>query len=235
MSKIALAIRHVHFETLGTFEPVLADAGYALRYFDVGRDDFAECDFDEPDLLVVLGGPIGVYEADIYPFLSSELDLLRTRLSAGRSTLGICLGGQLLAAALGAKVKPTGIKEIGFAPVTLTEAGRESPLRHLAGVPVLHWHGDTFEIPRDARHLASSTLCKNQAFAVGDKILAVQFHPEADTPGNLEPWLIGHAAELSAAKIDPRTIRADAEQFGVELRNAGRRMFAEWLERANPD
>jgi GMP synthase (glutamine-hydrolysing) len=231
MPKSAVAIRHVHFEDLGTFGQELEAAGFDIRYVDVGRDDPGGLDATEPDLLVVLGGPIGVYETEAYPFLVGEIDLIRRRLAAGRPTLGICLGAQLIATALGARVAGTGIKEIGFAPLTLTEAGKRSPLRHLAEVSVLHWHGDAFAIPAGAEHLAATPLCAKQAFAIGRNVLGVQFHPEADAP-RIESWLIGHAAELAAAKIDPAVIRRDAEIYGPALRDAGRAMIREWISGA---
>ena len=227
MTKTAVAVRHVYFETLGTFEQVLADAGYDLSYLDAGQDPLT-IDAAKPDLLVMLGGPIGVYETDVYPVLLDELALIRARLASGKPLIGICLGAQLIAAALGAKVAATGIKEIGFSPLTLTEQGTKSPLRHLDGVQVLHWHGDAFAIPQGAAHLASTPVCATQAFALGSNVLGLQFHPEADTH-DLEPWLIGHAAELAGAKIDPRVIREDARRHGPALAKAARAMFAEWL------
>lgn len=234
MLKSAIAMRHIHFENLGTFEAVLAGAGYKLHYHDIGVDSLSMLDPVQPDLLVVLGGPVGVYDDDAYPFLSWERALLSRRLAAGRPTFGICLGAQQMAAALGAKVAPTGIKEIGFSPLTLTTSGWASPLRHLDGVAVLHWHGDAFEIPDGAENLASTQLCGQQAFALGRNFLGVQFHPEAEACNGLEPWLVGHATELSTAGIDPRAIRADAIRHGARLREAGRAMFGEWLEGLEP-
>lgn len=225
----AVAIRHVPFETLGTFEPELEQAGYALTYADVANGELTTLDALAPDLLVVLGGPIGVYETDTYPFLETELALIEKRLRAGLPMLGICLGAQLIASVLGAKVAPTGTKEIGFAPLALTVEGLKGPLKHLADVPVLHWHGDGFELPVGAALLATTPV-SNQAFAIGPNVLGLQFHPEADTAHDLEAWLIGHACELAGAGIDPRTIRADARQHGAALAHAGRAMFAQWLD-----
>ena len=227
--KNAVALRHVHFEDLGTFAPVLSQAGYDTRYCDMGVADISALDPPEPDLLIVLGGPIGVYETRAYPFLIDELRLLRTRLAAGRPSFGICLGAQFIAHALGAAVTPTGTKEIGFSRLSLTPAGEAGPLRHLRDVAVLHWHGDAFTMPDGADHLATTSICATQAFCKGPNIMGVQFHPEADTGRAFERWLIGHAAELSAAKIDPRALRADAERARAPLREAGQAMFAEWL------
>lgn len=232
MSKTAVAIRHVHFEDLGTFAPVLEQAGYHLTYRDLPADGDAAggtADLDSVDLLVVLGGPVGVHDGARYPFLEHEQALLARRVAAERPTLGICLGAQLVAASLGADVAPMGRKEIGFAPLTLTAAGQSGPLRHLDGCPVLHWHGDAFLTPRDATRLATTSACPHQAFALGPSVLALQFHPEADAAAGLERWLVGHAVELAAAGIDPQTIRADAVRFGAPLARAAQAMLGEWL------
>src|SRR5690606_25326731 len=132
------------------------------------------------DLLVVLGGPIGVYQTDRYPFLAEEKAAIAARLGQDKPTLGICLGAQLMAEALGAPVAPTGKVEIGYGELTLTEDGRASPLRHIAAIPVLHWHGDQFAIPEGASRLAETQEFPNQAFSRGPRILGLQFHLEAD-------------------------------------------------------
>jgi GMP synthase (glutamine-hydrolysing) len=179
--KSAIAIRHVHFEDLGSLEPALERASYEVRYADYGVDDIAVLDPVAPDLVVVLGGPIGAYEDDLYPSLKHELKLLEMRLGANRPTIGICLGAQLMARALGARVYPTGLKEIGWGPLILRPAGCESAIRHLGedDTAMLHWHGDTFDLPAGATLLASTEICANQAFSWGRHALAFQFHPEA--------------------------------------------------------
>lgn len=229
MTRTALVLRHVLFEDLGTFEPVLNEAGYAIRHVTVGDPNFPGQDPIEPDLLVILGGPIGVYEDAIYPFLKAERAFIMQRLETKRPTLGICLGAQLIAASLGAPVFPAGVKEIGFAPVDLTEAGRTSPLRHLDGVPVLHWHGDTYVLPEGATNLASTSLVQQQAFSIGETILGIQFHPEAETGPGFERWLVGHAAELAGAGIDVPGLRQDAERYGKPLALAAGALLEEWL------
>ena len=230
--KTAAVIRHVHFEDLGSFDEPLTRAGYELRYCDVGRRNLP--DPMAPDLVIVLGAPVGVYEEDKYPFLREELDLLKARIVAGRPTFGICLGAQLVARALGARVYPSGVKEIGWGPVDLTDAAASAPLRHLARTPVLHWHGDTFDLPQGAVHLASTAMCRNQAFSSGSNILCVQFHPEVDPTAGIEPWLVGHAAELAGARIDPRDLRDGANAAGPSLPAKARKMFEEWLEGLRP-
>ncbi|AJC79767.1 glutamine amidotransferase protein [Rhizobium etli bv. phaseoli str. IE4803] len=228
--KAALVLRHVHFEDLGSFGEPLAGAGYEVLYQDVGESSFLSGDPSAPDLLVVLGGPIAVYEGEKYPFLDDELAFIGRRLDTGRPILGVCLGAQLIARSLGADVFASGVKEIGFSALQLTGEGMEGPLRHLEGVEVLHWHGDTYSLPEQARHLASSELVKQQAFCVGANILGLQFHPEARTDIGFERWLVGHAAELAAAGIDPARLRGDAIRHGPRLRAASIAFMQEWLQ-----
>lgn len=230
MLRTAVAIRHIDFEDIGSFEAVLKAAGYKIHYYDLGVNELWTLDPLAVDLLIVLGGPVGVYETDTYPFLVEEQRLLEIRLAADRPTLGICLGAQQIAATLGAAVTPGGTKEIGFSELSLTDAGKQSPLRHLEGVRVLHWHGDVFEIPDGAVNLAATPLCAAQAFSRGPNILGLQFHTEVNACAGIERWLVGHAVELAAAGIDPRALRADAARVAPPLRAASRKMLAEWLD-----
>ncbi len=222
-------IRHVAFEDLGLWEAPLQNYG-TIRYFQAGVDDLSICLRDQPELLVVLGGPIGVYETDQYPFLDTELSLIRQRLQNQLPTLGICLGAQLIAAAAGARVYPSGVKEIGWGSIKLTAAGESSCLRHLVDsrYTVLHWHGDTFDLPQDAELLASTELVKNQAFVLGRKILALQFHVEAD-PGQIESWLIGHTCELGMAKIRPSALRSATAELPIAHRLNCQQVVSAWL------
>jgi GMP synthase (glutamine-hydrolysing) len=226
--KRALAVRHVHFEDLGIFGPVLAERGYEIAYANAGLDDLAAVDEASVDLLAILGAPIGAYEDALYPFLKDEIGLIEQRLASGRPLLGICLGAQLIARAMGAVVRPGPAKEIGWAPVALTEAGRASPLRHLGAEPVLHWHGDMFELPSGAERLAATEICPNQAFAYGRSVLGVQFHPEVD-PARFERWLIGHAAEIAGAGLSPIDLRAATARHGAGAVVRGRRLIEDWL------
>jgi GMP synthase (glutamine-hydrolysing) len=226
-----LVLRHVAFEGPGVLAEILPEFGFETRCCEIGVDPFPADEVAACDLVILLGGPIGVYETEAYPFLVDEIATLGARLRAKKPTLGICLGAQLMAAALGARVAPGPAKEIGYAPLTLTEAGRASPLKALAGVHVLHWHGDTFELPAGAENLASTSACPHQAFAMGAHALALQFHAEVE-PAALEAWLIGHAVELAMAGIDPRELRAQAARFGAATAAAGEKLFRDWLEGA---
>jgi GMP synthase (glutamine-hydrolysing) len=231
--KLAVAVRHVHFEDLGVLEPLLGELGYDVRYVDAPTANLITLDVVSPDLVVVLGAPIGAFDEELYPFLRDELDVVRRRLDAQRPLLGICLGAQIIARALGAAVSPMGVKEIGFAPLQLTAAGSASPLAALGQTPVLHWHGDQFDIPTGASRLAGTDVCANQGFVYGTKVLALQFHLEADTD-KIERWLVGHASELAQAGIDVRQIRTQAMEFGPALEIAARAAVGEWLRVTGP-
>ncbi|WP_019962038.1 glutamine amidotransferase [Woodsholea maritima] len=228
--KTAIAIRHIQFEDLGGFEPALKSAGYQVHYYDVGVHDLWTIEPVKTDLIILLGGPVGAYEGAIYPFIDEEIALVRTRMAANRPTLGICLGAQVMATALGARVSPGQDKEIGFHPVTLSQAGKDSVLAPFIDAPVtLHWHGDNFDLPAGCESLASTALCPHQAFRKGRNILGVQFHPEFCAP-EMERWLIGHAHELSHAKIDLGQLRRDCARFAPELKAKAHQVMSAWLQ-----
>ncbi len=229
--RTVLALRHLAFEDLGLLDPLLRRRGATqVTTLDAGVDDLAGIDLDAVDLLVVLGGPIGAYDDALYPWLADEAALVRRRLASRRPLLGICLGAQLMARALGAPVAPMphGRQEIGFAPVALTQAGRASPLRALQGLSVLHWHGDQFALPAGIENLATTALCPHQAFMPHPAALALQFHLEAD-PRRIEQWLVGHAAELGQAGIDIAALRADAARHGPGLAAALAGVLDAWM------
>lgn len=222
-----LALRHVSFEDLGVVAPVLANRGLVAHYWDAGVDPVSELEDADPALLVILGGPIGARDEALHPFLDAELALIRRRLDAGRPVLGVCLGAQLIARALGGGLR-AGDAEIGWAPVDLTAAGEASVLAPLAGVPVLHWHGDRIVLPEGVESLASTATTPVQAFATASA-LGLQFHLEAD-PSRIDRWLIGHAHQIGANGLDPRVIREDAARLGPTLEPIGRRVVADWLD-----
>jgi GMP synthase (glutamine-hydrolysing) len=231
----AVTIRHVPFEDLDGFAAVLEEREYGIFYRDAPVDDLAAPDLAAADLLVVLGGPIGAYEEELYPFLVDELRLIEQRLAAGRPVLGVCLGSQLMARALGARVYPGAGKEIAWAPLELTEAGRASCLAALGdGTPVLHWHGDTFDLPTGAGLLASTPRYRNQAFAWKRHGLALQCHIEDEALG-LERWYVGHASEIGATPgLAVPVLRAEARHWAPLLAPRAAQCLAAWLEGLPP-
>jgi GMP synthase (glutamine-hydrolysing) len=229
MTRSCVAVRHVAFEDLGLLGPLVAARGYEVRYHDAGIEPFAPETLVGPDLVIVLGGPIGVYESETYPFITAEIAAVAARIASNRPILGICLGAQLMAAALGARVAPGPVKEIGYAPLTLTEAGQASLLAALGASPVLHWHGDNCELPAGCECLASTPHCPVQAFTRTPAQLALQFHLETE-PERFEAWLVGHTVELGKAGIDPRKLREEAHRIGPNLREVGSGVLAMWLD-----
>lgn len=228
--KTAVAIRHLAFEDLGLIEKWLLRRGWRIVTYDAGVDDLWKIDVSQVDLLAVLGGPIGAHDDALYPFLAEEVELIRQRMGSGRPLLGICLGAQLMARALGAAVAPMGRKEIGYAPLTFTSQGSGSPLARIGTQAVLHWHGDQFELPAGCAPLASTPLCPNQAFMVGEHAMAWQFHLEVDA-ARIEQWLIGHTSELQQAGIDITTLRSAAVQHSAGLAQSLDAVLADWFNR----
>lgn len=229
-----LVCQHVPFEILGTLDPLMREAGFRIRYVNFGRHPDAQPSLDPYRGVVVLGGPMNVDEVDRHPHLATEVRLIQNAIERGMPVLGVCLGAQLIAKALGASVRSNGRKEIGWYDVEVSEAGRADPLfRHFAARErIFQWHGDTFEIPRGAVHLASSELCANQAFRYGDNVYGFQFHLEVDEP-LIERWLrtpvMRQEIEELGGEVDPEAIRAETPRAMARLQSLSRRVFSEFI------
>jgi GMP synthase (glutamine-hydrolysing) len=225
----AIAIRHVAFEDLGLLAKILDRAGWSVSFREAAVDDLSDPAIAAADLLIVLGGPIGVYQIEAYPFLLKEIALLERRLARDLPTLGICLGCQLMAKALGARVFAGPVKEIGWGSVALTREGQESCLAPLDDphARVLHWHGDTFDLPKGTVRLAANAHYDNQAFQYAHS-LALQFHLEADAR-RLEEWFIGHASELAGAGVSVTQLRATTTAHAADVEPQADRIFKRWL------
>ncbi|MEB3767820.1 glutamine amidotransferase [Acinetobacter sp. MD2] len=230
LNKTIYAIQHLAFEDLGSLEDIFHQHGFRIRYFEAGIDDLSPA-LAYDGLTVILGGPIGVYEQEDYPFLINEIAGLKQRLAQNKPTLGICLGAQLIAHALGAKVYAGHEKEIGWSELSIAEV-ENNPLAALKDTAVLHWHGDTFDLPEHATLLASSRLYPNQAFAIGKQILGLQFHIEV-AQDSLESWLIGHTCELRHAGIAIPPLRQDNLKYAAKLEHAAQAVIHEFLKNLN--
>jgi GMP synthase (glutamine-hydrolysing) len=231
MTSVAV-LRHVAFEDLGILEDLFAARRWSVTYEEAPVMDWTAFDSLKPDLLVILGGPVGVYEENIYPFLTSEIAAIKKRLDADKPTLGLCLGAQLIARALGAAVYPGPEKEIGWGPLLLTKAGQTSPVGHLAAEHtfMFHWHGDTFDLPEGATLLAGTEICMHQAFSWGTATLAFQCHPEVRAR-DLEKWFVGHAVEIATARgVSVPRLRSDTQRYGANLETQGTLCFDGWLK-----
>jgi len=182
-----VAFRHVPFEGLGLIEPALQDRGITVEYADLFQEGAAVPDAAGAAGLIFMGGPMSAN--DDLPYLAQEIQLIREAVERGQPVLGVCLGSQLIAKALGACVFRNSTKEIGWFDIRLTEAGRQDPLLASLDEPetVFHWHGETFDLPDGAVWLAYSDACRHQAFRVGSNVYGLQFHLEV-TPEMIADW-----------------------------------------------
>lgn len=227
--KRALIIRHVPHEGIAGYRAPIEAAGYQLDRIDVTDAAFASLDLCEPDLLIMMGGPMGVYEQSAHPWITCQLRRLAVRLAADRPTLGVCFGAQMMAEAMGARVYAGPSKEVGFHPVDIHETAQDGPLRHLVDVPVLHWHGDTFTLPEGAELLASSHVYAHQAFRRGNNLLALQFHAEMGKDPRFDAWMQQWPEAVKEAGGDEESLRAAHDHHGPVAVAAGQAMIGEWL------
>ena len=209
-----LAFRHAPMEGIGSIAAALDRSGIGCRIVDAGRAPETGAQKPAPGAgaqsapsgLILMGGPMSVN--DDLPWIAPELAAIREAVARGIPVLGVCLGAQLIARALGARVYPNPQKEIGWSPVDWTPAAATDPLFHGFSGPetVFQWHGETFDLPPGAQHLASSAACRHQAFRVGGNVYGLQFHLEV-TPEIIGQWLQQDAAcgdlREATAPIDP--------------------------------
>lgn len=238
-SLLVWAFQHVGYEDLGSFEAILMDMGADIRYICGRREDLTNLDASEPDILVVLGGPMGLYESDQYPYLIDEIKLVEQRLKSNKPMLGICLGAQIIAKALGANVyKGAQGQQIGWQSISVNERGMETPLRHLdaAHTNMMHWHSDTFDMPQGVELLATSELYPNQAYSYGTQVLAVQCHPEI-TPKKLDIWLEKGRSDLDEVAgegLTAQKLLEDTQTHGATLKSQAYLFFTEWMRNVLP-
>jgi GMP synthase (glutamine-hydrolysing) len=225
-----LAIQHVAAEPPSGIAAAIERAGGDLRIVRVHEGEPVPRSIDDHAGLVVMGGPMGVYEADRYPHLRDERALLESALAKRVPTLGVCLGSQLLASALGASVRPGPRKEIGWYPVSLDPAAADDALFGTAprSFTALHWHGDVFDLPSGAVGLASSELTRHQAFSFGGFAWGILFHLEVSSK-QLTEMTTAFEDELAQAGVPPREILAGWFAHGAMLEALGEMTFGLWM------
>ena len=230
-----LVFQHVAVEPLGTLDALIRARGHRIRFHNFERDPDARPEVDRYRGLVVLGGPMNVEDQHQRPHLKAELLAIERALEQGKPVLGICLGAQLLAHVLGAPITRHRQPEIGWYDVQMSAEGRADPVLGIAGerLPVFQWHSYSYELPRDATHLASTATCEQQAFRCGNSAYGFQFHLEADVPV-IERWLglPSFRAELAAAGLptDEQAIRAETERLVAATRRSADAVFNNFLD-----
>jgi GMP synthase (glutamine-hydrolysing) len=229
-----LVLQHAASEGLGTIEDALRASGYEFKYLRTFAGDSIPSNPDGAPALVIMGGPMGVYEYGQYPFLRQEMKLIESFLKAGKPILGICLGSQLLAAALGAEVKKGPRKEIGWYGIQLSKNAANDPLWR--GQPdfftAYHWHGDIFELPKAAMPLASSDLTALQAFRYGASAYGLLFHMEV-TSDQVQNMLSEFAGEIKEEKLNGPEILHQSTAFLPPMREIGNVVFSRWTKLIN--
>jgi GMP synthase (glutamine-hydrolysing) len=232
--KPVLALRHVPHEGLGTIEDALRQVQIPFSVVDVFREPLSQFHPRQFGGLIVMGGPMNVDETDRYPFLADEVQWIRQAIAADLPVLGVCLGSQLLAKALGARVYPNRVKEIGWYQIELTNDGQGDLLFHTCQPTetVFQWHGDTFDLPAETVQLARSPQCENQAFRYSRGVYGLQFHLEV-TLEIISDWLgePGNCGELAGLDyIDAEAIRRETPAKIGPLKSVADRVFRTFAE-----
>ncbi|HUJ73147.1 MAG TPA: gamma-glutamyl-gamma-aminobutyrate hydrolase family protein [Verrucomicrobiae bacterium] len=230
LQKHVHVLQHHNCENLGTIAQALQNAGVSARYTRSFEGQPVPKQMGDATGLIIMGGPQSVYEQDKFPYLRDELHLIEDALQQAKPVLGVCLGSQLLASALGASVYPARQKEIGWNRVTLADFAATDPL--FAGVPksftALHWHGDIFDPPRGATLLASSALTAHQAFRNGKNAYGLLFHIEVTLP-QVRRMVETFASELQATGLNGSAINLNAHNHLPALQKIGQAVFARWV------
>ncbi|NDF11793.1 MAG: glutamine amidotransferase [Proteobacteria bacterium] len=229
--KKVIVIRHAAIRDLGSFHAVLKQENFNVQFLEAEDDIIYSPVSLNADLLVILGGPMCANDQDRYPFIKEEIKVIKERIKQKKPVLGISLGAQLIAKALGSDIYPAPHKEIGFRDITMTAEGEKSSLRHFNHTRVLHWHGDTFDLPKGATLLASTELCPNQAFSYNNNVLGIQFHPQV-TKDDLAGWFECDKSRKEVKEtpgVDLKNLERQREVMADRLEQCARWFLKDWL------
>jgi GMP synthase (glutamine-hydrolysing) len=230
--KRAVVIEHDPSISLGNLQPVLIQAGYTIEIVDARTADLGAIDASAPDLVVVLGNDSAVYEKDQLEYIAREEKWVAERLAAEKPILGVCFGAQIMASALGGEVYKGDSTQIGYRAVETTEAGAASPIAVFDGVPVMQWHGDTFTLPETVTRLAGSSDYENEAFAIDNWALAIQFHPEV-TEDMFAQWLSDGRESVTAQGLSEAELMNEHLALNERMQDASVSMLTTWLAGLN--
>ena len=234
MAKV-MVLQHVAHEILGTINPLLRQLGIRIKYINFGRDPLQQTSVEGYDGLVILGGPMNVDQAERYPHIHHEIELIQSAMQKKIPILGICLGAQLIAKAVGASVTKNACREIGWYELHPTQEGLQDALiQHFSDKEMIfQWHGDTFSLPDHAVKLVSGITCQNQAFKLDNHVYGFQFHLEVDEP-LVERWLNlpCHQEELKAlqGQTTAEQIHIDTQQYIKRTQALSENVFMEFCK-----
>lgn len=225
-------LQHVPFESLGSIEAWLQNAGY-----EISRTQLYESEgfpkIEDIDLLVVMGGPMSVNDEQQYSWLVKEKNFIKSMIQAGKSTLGICLGAQLIANSMGGDVFQNSVKEIGWFPIQAAKSQSNGVFQFPEEIEVFHWHGETFSLPNGATQIAESKGCKNQAFQIGSNVIGLQFHLET-TPNSAQAIVENCRNELVDGEyIQTEAVILSASQEQYDSINSLMGEILEYLQASN--
>jgi len=217
----AVCLQHVHFEGPGAFATALTDRGVSLERYLVPQDGLPK---DPGDLLIVMGGPMSVNDPD--PWISEETSFIRSALLAGKPVIGVCLGSQFMATALGATIRPGKALEIGMTPINLTPEAKNDPVFNTLpnSFEVFEWHGEVFDLPNNCVPLASSTIAPVQAFRYGARAYGLLFHLELEQAG-IESLCRECAPDLIKVRLTAQEIKAAARPHLFTLHQFANRLI----------
>jgi GMP synthase (glutamine-hydrolysing) len=216
-------IRHVPFEGLGLIEPSLRNHDLQIRWHEIGKT-LTDANLSTSQALILMGGPMSANDPD--PWVETEVNLIRRAMAREIPILGVCLGAQLIAKALGARVYRNPVKEIGWYQTYWTDAGRTDPV--FGGLPdgvqIFQWHGETFDIPQGAEWLAYTKTCSNQAFRAGINVYGIQFHPEV-TPEIIEDWI---SQDANCGDVRELIYPVDSGLYAADQAKLAAQVFERW-------